>query len=284
MSSSTPTLVTSDDSNVEGKVSGSVVPAIPIDPSAHKVPIAFRVSIIFANSCLVQEACYFGLRYGTTLKMTYILTIVGVVFGLPSFYSVFERLYRLTRREPTYRPLGCQHDRRALDFFMLNFILGIVYIAAVIAAGTSVGSVGILSMPLSLLMLHVCGEILLTPALRAMGFKTPFRVSSTPAGEPLPSAVAVVVEDILAVDAGGGLELRRAWVARCRESHVFRAMLHRLDLVWGATGVVVAAVVIAVIWAVPDRSIGFGLGMFAAAATTRARVNRISRDLSLTTV
>lgn len=149
-----------------------------------------------------------------------------------------------------------------LDFFNWNFAFGLVYITIVISVGLALKPVDVrvVALALPLLMFQVCGQLLIVAFLMACGVKAPFRISSIARGDVLRPGVAVIAEDIVAVDGGQGLEFREAWRAHYEHSATFRQLLARLDLLWGVTGVVLGAGLVAVIFAVPDVSVGYGVG------------------------
>lgn len=118
------------------------------------------------------------------------------------------------------------------------------------------------SLPLSVLMLLVCGQQVLLMPLRAMGLRAPFRFSSVAGGEPLRPAVYVIVEDVVAVDGQQGDVFRARWNARYESSAPLRTLLARMDWLWGVSGVVVAGAVIGVIFGVKQDAVGWAVGKF----------------------
>lgn len=83
------------------------------------------------------------------------------------------------------------------------------------------------------------------------GVKTHFRVSSMPAGTPSPPGIFTLVEDIVAVDGGGGTRFREEWKARYEASPLFRRMLNRLDAFWGFGALLAATVLTVMLWTIP---------------------------------
>ena len=107
----------------------------------------------------------------------------------------------------------------------------------------------------------------------------PLRVSSLPPKSPLPPLTYTIVEDVVAVDGGGGLAFRHAWAHRYQTSRVIRRTLRNTALWWGASGIVVGAALIAAAWTAPENTAyGLGYGMpwlwaMVGAATTIAYVH-----------
>lgn len=197
----------------------------------------------------------------TTLKTTYILSIFTPIFGVVSLYSFILRTVRLAKKSSTCRPLGST-GAWTLDYFDWNFAFGLVVVSVIIAIGISrnPSSVKITSLPLSVLILLVCGQMVLLLPLRALGVRAPFRFSSIARGDALRPAVYVIGEDVVAVDGEQGDVFRAQWNARYESSAPFRTLLARLDWFWGVSGVSVAGTVIGVIFGFNQDAVGWAVG------------------------
>jgi hypothetical protein len=84
--------------------------------------------------------------------------------------------------------------------------------------------------------------------LRVCGFKAPFRISSTPKGSVMPTALYVLIEDVIAVDGGGGQIYRYALRTRYLSSPYFRRMLFEMNMFWAGGSIVCAAGITAIIF------------------------------------
>lgn len=241
-------------------------PRIPLNIRDHKPRIAIQASIVILSSCILPLAGYFTLHYATTLKTQYILSIVTPIFGVVSLFGFITRTSRLARKSSTCRPLGATSPW-ALDFFDWNFVGGFVLVSVIISIGISrnPSDVRIVAMPLVLLLIQVCGQMVLLIPLRAMGFRALFRISSYGKGELARPASFTIAEDVVAVDGNQGEIFRAAWTARYEASAPFRRLLARLDVLWGVSGIFVAAGVIAVIFGVPNDSVGWAVGQWSIA-------------------
>lgn len=96
-------------------------------------------------------------------------------------------------------------------------------------------------------MLFVFGtELLIVDILRVFHYPAPIRISSLPRGAQLRPCIYSLVEDICAVDGGGGTVYREALDRRYEASHIFRAMLRRLGVFWavGAEGMAVVCTIL----------------------------------------
>ena len=107
-------------------------------------------------------------------------------------------------------------------------------------------------MVLPTVMFYFGGVHLSLDILRACGFKAPFRISSTPTGSPMPTALYVLIEDVIAVDGGGGQVYRYALRTRYLSSPYFRRMLFEMNCFWGGGSVVFAAAITAIVFTVPE--------------------------------
>jgi len=237
------------------------IPRIALNIRDYKARIAIQASIVFLSSCILPLAGYFSLHYATTLNTKYILSIVTPIFGVVSLFGFITRTTRLARKSSTCRPLGATNPW-ALDFFDWNFVGGFVIVSVIISIGIAQNppNVRIASLPLVLLLLQVCGQMVLLIPLRAMGFRTLFRISSYGKGQLARPASFTIAEDVVAVDGNQGVVFRGAWAARYEASAPFRRLLARLDVLWGVSGICVAAGIIAVVFAVPDASVGWAVG------------------------
>lgn len=89
--------------------------------------------------------------------------------------------------------------------------------------------------------------------LRICGFKAPFRISSTPKGSTMPTALYVLIEDVVAVDGGGGQIYRYALRTRYLSSPYFRRMLFQMNCFWTGGAIVFAAAFTAIIFTVQEN-------------------------------
>lgn len=106
-------------------------------------------------------------------------------------------------------------------------------------------------MPLPTVMFYFGLVHLTLDLLRALGYQAPFRISSTPKGYVMPTALYVLIEDVVAVDGGGGQVYRRAIRDRYLSSPYFRQMLFEMNCFWGGGSVISAAVITALVFTTP---------------------------------
>lgn len=108
-------------------------------------------------------------------------------------------------------------------------------------------------MVLPTVMFYFGGVHLFLDILRACGRKAPFRISSTPKGSTMPTALYVLIEDVVAVDGAGGQVYRYALRTRYLSSPYFRRMLFEMNCFWGGGSIVFAAAITAIVFTVPEN-------------------------------
>lgn len=79
--------------------------------------------------------------------------------------------------------------------------------------------------------------------------------------------VFTLMEDVVAVDGGGGQDFRQALVARYEASKEFRSMLQQLNWAWGSASLLVAIVTTVLVFVVENEDAAFALGAYAAIST-----------------
>ena len=97
--------------------------------------------------------------------------------------------------------------------------------------------------------------------LGALGYQTPFQMSSLPKGVPIRPLTYTILEDVIAVDTGKGRDYRQALNDRWEASPHFRTLLKRVDLFWSIPALIVGFACTIVV-AIPqiDETIGYGIG------------------------
>ena len=113
-------------------------------------------------------------------------------------------------------------------------------------------TVRLIAMVLPTVMFYFGGVYLSLDILRAYGFRAPFRISSTPKGSIMPTALYVLIEDVVAVDGGGGQMYRYALRTRYLSSPYFRRMLFEMNCFWAGGSIVCAAAITAIIFTVSE--------------------------------
>jgi hypothetical protein len=161
------------------------------------------------------------------------------VLGIFTAIAVFDRVWKLTRFSPEYRPLNS--PRHALDIFQWGYFLALILISALITSALAREDkdhdnhdfqIRLISLPAAVLMYLVATLTLLSLGLNCLELKLPFRFGSLDAGNVVRPSIFYIVEDIVAVDGGGGIEYRKAFVARYDSSPIFRRMIWNLSVVW----------------------------------------------------
>jgi len=232
----------------------------PLNYSLHdrKTSIAITWTIIFCDSCLLPIILFYALWFTKVSHMT-VISILSSVFGLPTLFHFGKRMYSLCKKDSTCRPIGSK--RAWLDAFEWGFALSILLVTGqtIPAVDANNPVVPLFAMITSTTLFSTGIMLVFTFFFYHAHVKLPFRLSSLPAGHIAHPAVFTIIEDIVAVDGGGGLQYREALMARYDASPLFRRMLNRLDAFWGFGAIFVGAFVTALLWTIPEE-IGYGIG------------------------
>lgn len=113
-------------------------------------------------------------------------------------------------------------------------------------------SVRLIAMVLPTVMFYFGFVHLTLDILRMAGFKAPFRISSTPKGSVMPTALYALIEDVVAVDGGGGQIYRYALRTRYLSSPYFRRMLFEMNCFWSGGSIIFAAAITAIVFTVSE--------------------------------
>ncbi|KAJ5166010.1 hypothetical protein N7492_006306 [Penicillium capsulatum] len=234
-------------------------PPLPYSLYTRKKSIAF-FWILFVVDTLGQPiALYWGLWYGTDLSHNLVFSIVTACLGGISVVEYFYRLYNLFRKDSRARPLNAR--KSWLDFFHINFTIVWLILAVELVVGSVPKEpyVRLIAMVLPTVMFYFGIVHLSLDILRMCGFKAPFRISSTPKGSVMPTALYALIEDVVAVDGGGGQIYRYALRTRYLSSPYFRRMLFEMNCFWSGGSIIFAAAFTAVIFTVQEN-VAFTLG------------------------
>jgi hypothetical protein len=167
------------------------------------------------------------------------LALPTAILGIFTVIAIFERVWKLIRFSPEYRPLSS--PRYALDIFQWGYFVALICISALVTSTLAREEkdhdnhefqIRLMSLPASLLMGIVATLTLLSLILNHLGWKLPFRLGSVDAGNAVRPAIFYIVEDVVAVDGDGGMEYRKAFVARYDSSLRFRKMIWDLSVAW----------------------------------------------------
>lgn len=117
---------------------------------------------------------------------------------------------------------------------------------------THLPTVRLVAMILPTVMFYFGIVHLVLDILRMAGFKAPFRISSTPKGSVMPTALYALIEDVVAVDGGGGQIYRYALRTRYLSSPYFRRMLFEMNCFWSGGSIICATAITIIIFTVSE--------------------------------
>lgn len=114
-------------------------------------------------------------------------------------------------------------------------------------------------MPVPSLLFVAAGIELLGTLGYMFNVRLPFRNSSLAKGQLSRPGVYTIIEDVVAVEGGGGRTFREELDKRYQASPEFKSMLMKLSFFWSVPALLIAGGTTAVIWTVP-ATVGFGVG------------------------
>ncbi|EAW14497.1 uncharacterized protein ACLA_075350 [Aspergillus clavatus NRRL 1] len=223
-------------------------PPLPYSLHTRKKSIAIFWTLFVIDTLAQPLVLYWALWYATDLSHNVVFSIVTASLGGISVFEYFYRLYNLFRKDSRARPLNAR--KSWLDFFQINFTIVWLILAVELIVGTVPDEpyVRLVAMVLPTVMFYFGSVYLLLDILRICGVRAPFRISSTPKGSVMPTALYVMIEDVVAVDGGGGQIYRHALRNRYLSSPYFRRMLFEMNIFWAGGSIVCAAAITAIIF------------------------------------
>ena len=225
-------------------IHGNDPPPLPYNLREHKPAIIIAFTIMLLFDCTMQTAVFYPLLYysGLDNKVVFAISIIPSTW---SFVDWARRVYRLSQVSDEYRPLGAT-SRWTWDFFHISSSLSIPIVTVFFALGSATANQSVISLPLPFLLTFIGFQILLGAAVYtfAPGSPSPVRLSSIPAGSPVRPPVYSIVEDIVAVNGGGGKRYRQAINDRYEASPVFRQLLCEMSWFWGVPAFLLVVVLL----------------------------------------
>ncbi|EEH20379.2 hypothetical protein PABG_02638 [Paracoccidioides brasiliensis Pb03] len=257
-------------------------PELPYSLRDRKRSIALFWTLFVIDTLAQPLILYFTLWYLTDLSPNLVFTISTAALGGVAIAEYFYRFYHLFRKGSVSRPLNAR--RSWLDFFQINFTIVWLILAVELIVGTVQENppIRLLAMPLPTVMYYFGIVHLSLDILRARGYQAPFRISSTPKGSVMPTALYVLIEDIVAVDGGGGQKYRRALRDRYLASPYFREMLFEMNCFWAGGSIIFGTITTILIFTTPRDPayvIGWTLPFVWAAIWTLITIPWVQADL-----
>lgn len=222
------------------------------------------ISLMLFDACVVPIVLYYAMTFGGNIQGWITFAVITAIWGGPTYVEFAVRSLRLIKKQNFYKPLGID-NRWVFDITNWILVLTIATVTALLVVGAAPHEVflRVLSMPGPAITYCLSGPIFLLTLYNHFEWRAPFRISSTKKGERVLPGIYYIVEDIIAVNAGGGRPFREGIAARYRASPIFRKMIRDLSLFWSIPGLLVAGActVVVVINPVPEP-VSYGIGMF----------------------
>lgn len=224
--------------------------------------LGLLILFMVVDACVVPIILYYALTFGGHVQGWITFAIVTAIWGGPAYIEFAIRSWRLILKSRFYRPLGTT-SRWSFDITNWIFVLSITATTAflIVGAAPHIVWIRILALPGPALLIVLGGCIGAITLWSMAGWKAPFRISSTAKGEKVHPGVYYMVEDIVAVNAAGGLPFREGWAARYEASPVFRKMILDMSIFWSVSAVALGIVlfVLVCIHSV-KKEVAYGVG------------------------
>jgi hypothetical protein len=220
------------------------------------------IALMVFDACVVPIVLYYAMTFGGDVQGFIVFAVITAIWGGPTYVEFAIRSLRLIRNQRFYKPLGVD-KRWAFDITNWILVLTIAVVTTLLIVGAAPHEVflRVLSMPGPAILYCIAGPIFLLSLYNHFEWKAPFRISSTHKGEKVLPGIYYIVEDIVAVNSGGGRPFREGLAARYKASPIFRKMIRDQSWFWSIPGIVVAGActVVVVINPVPEP-VSYGLG------------------------
>lgn len=140
----------------------------------------------FVDASVVPIALYYALNYAGHVEGWIIFAVVTTIWGGPTYLEFAVRTFRLIKKERFYRPLGTD-SRWCFDMLTWASVITITAVTALFIVGSAPHIVWlrVLCMPAPAILYCLGGVMALIMLWHVMGWKAPFRISSTAKGEPV---------------------------------------------------------------------------------------------------
>jgi hypothetical protein len=237
-------------------------PPLPYNLRQHKLTICVFWFLIVSEICFIPISFFYGLWFASKLNHGVLFAIITSVFGFITGYEYTARAFLLLLPRDEFRPLnGC---KRFWDFDTTQWILVAPYsVMTGVLIGFSIPREPLvrgLALPMALGMIILGSFFILSGYAHYKGWKLRyFRLSSHAKGAVCPPLTFCIMEDVVAVDGGGGNTYRRAALKRYESSPRFRKMLIQILWFWAIPAVILGIVLIILIYTV-RKEVAYGLG------------------------
>lgn len=231
----------------------SVLPELPYSLHTRKGSIATQWGILLLPTCILTLILDFAIKHGNHVhedigmsecftirrkasmsnNLFQALTVPTAILGVFTIATSILRTWKLLKNTSSSRPVDA--SRWSCDYLTWNLLLGTVVATAVLApaTGDDPPNVRQASMPQAVVLYFASSQLLITGVLCHLGWTTPITLSSTKRKQPARPGVFVLIEDVVAVDGGGGTLYREVLIARYEASPYFRTLLRQLNWFWG---------------------------------------------------
>jgi len=212
-------------------------------------------SIIILLNTILPIAIFYVLRHVFHSRIDVIINASQIPMT-PILFQFPYRLWQLKRRNGERSPR--ERGLFTWDFFQWQFLFGAALTTIICAVAGALESYHLFAFAPLILFGEVSLQVLVFNTLARFNVAQPCRISSVPKGEPFRPGVYYVIEDLTAVDGGGGVEFREELLERWNASLPFQSLVYNIGWILGTSGFFMVLVELALMMTTPI-DIFFGL-------------------------
>ena len=162
-------------------------------------------------------------------------------------------------RQPSAVPLLPSHWYHDASHWLFSVTLTITLAELIIATVPKDPYIRLLAMVNPSMLFSISLFIFVLDVGYFLNMHAPFRISSLARGEYIRPGIYTLLEDVAAVDIGGGYTFRTEFNEHWETNAIFRRLLWKLSIFWSLPGLFVSVVCTAVIFT-RDTEVGFAVG------------------------
>ncbi|KAL2068447.1 hypothetical protein VTL71DRAFT_16545 [Oculimacula yallundae] len=235
------------------------LPSLKYDLRKRKVRILIFWSMVLLDSMIIPIVLYFLLWKGSGLDHDTVYLIISATLAGTSILEYFWRFWLLGKKSSSCRVRGAKWWHMDSVQYMLSPALICIVMLAVYGGLPPKPNPRMLALVAPAFIFVIAVEILIIDVLFLAGIKSPVRLSSVPRRRKLRPGIYFIVEDVIAVNGGGGTEYRERLEQRYLDSIQFRRLMIFMSFFWSLPAIIVATITVLFVLRT-NRSLAYVLG------------------------
>ncbi|KAF8851765.1 hypothetical protein BDZ45DRAFT_601020, partial [Acephala macrosclerotiorum] len=237
----------------------SELPELQYELHTKKLRIVFFWVRVLLDSMIIPIVLYFVLWKESGLDHNTVYNIISATLAGTCIFEYFQRLWVLGKKSSTCRVSGSKWYYMDSFQYLLSLSLIVIITLVIIGGIPEKPEVRLLAMVAPAFVFMTGLELLVLDFLYLRGIKAPVRLSSIPRKGEMRPAIYLIIEDVTAVDGGGGTAYRERLDKRYQASAHFRRLLIFLSLFWSVPAVFIGSTTVIFVLKA-ERSVGYVLG------------------------